>query len=98
MHALLVSDDHRSCQKLTNYNTNIKAISKRYYSIQKLSGLIQTDATNDVVVNSFFGVTNNRVYNDVFRTFTFSMQQSEPFVSTRITIYITYKKNNYQYV
>ena len=34
-HALPVSDDHRSCQKLTNYNTNIKAISKRYYSIQK---------------------------------------------------------------
>ena len=24
-HALPVSDDHRSCQKLTNYNTNIKA-------------------------------------------------------------------------
>jgi len=36
------------------------------------SGLIQTDAT----VNSFFCVTNNRVYNDEFRTFTFSKQQS----------------------
>jgi hypothetical protein len=51
------------------------------------SGLIQTDATNDVVVNSFFGVTNNRVYNDVFHTFTFSMQQRESFVSTCITIW-----------
>ena len=51
------------------------------------SGLIQTDATNDIVVNSFFGVTNNRVYNDVFRTFTFSMQQRVSFVSTRITIW-----------
>ena len=50
--------------------------------------LIQPDATNDVVVNSFFfGVTNNRVYSDVFRTFTFSMQQSESFVSTRTTIW-----------
>jgi hypothetical protein len=29
-----------------------------------------------IVVNSFFGVTNNRVYNDIFRTFIFSMQQS----------------------
>ena len=31
-----VFDDHRSCQKLINYITNIKAISKRYYWIQKL--------------------------------------------------------------
>ena len=30
-----MSDDHRSCQKLINYITNIKAISKRYYCIQK---------------------------------------------------------------
>jgi hypothetical protein len=34
-HALPVSDDHRSCQKLTNYNDKYKAISKRYYCIQK---------------------------------------------------------------
>ena len=34
-HALPVSDDHRSCQKLTKYDTNIKAISKRYYCIHK---------------------------------------------------------------
>ena len=34
-HALPVSDDHRSCQKLKNYIKNIKAISKRYYCIQK---------------------------------------------------------------
>jgi hypothetical protein len=31
-----VFDDHWSCQKLINYITNIKAISKRYYWIQKL--------------------------------------------------------------
>ena len=31
-----VFDDHRSCQKLINYITNIKAISKQYYWIQKL--------------------------------------------------------------
>jgi hypothetical protein len=30
-----------------------------------------------------FGLTNNRVYNDAFRTFIFSMQQSISFVSTR---------------
>ena len=53
------------------------------------SGLIQTDATNDIVVNSFFGVTNNRVYNDVFRTFTFSMQQSESFVSSTHNYHMT---------
>jgi hypothetical protein len=28
-----------------------------------------------------FGMTNNRVYNDAFRTFTFSMQQSVSFTS-----------------
>jgi Tfp pilus assembly protein PilN len=39
---------------------------------------------------SFFSIFN-RVYNDVFRTFTFSMQQSESFVSTR-NYHIT-KKN-----
>jgi hypothetical protein len=32
-------------------------------------------ATNDCCL-LFFGVTNNRVYNDAFRTFTFSMQKS----------------------
>ena len=31
-----VFDDHRSCQKLINYITNIKAKSKRYYWIQKI--------------------------------------------------------------
>ena len=31
-----VFGDHRSCQKLINYITNIKAKSKRYYWIQKL--------------------------------------------------------------
>jgi hypothetical protein len=31
-----VFDDHRSCQKLINYITNIKAKSKRYHSIQKI--------------------------------------------------------------
>ena len=35
-HALPVSDDHRSCQKLINYITNIKAKSKRYHLIQKI--------------------------------------------------------------
>ena len=49
------------------------------------SGLIQTDATNDVIVNYFFGVTNNRVYNDVFHTFTFSMQQSVSFTYQHVT-------------
>jgi hypothetical protein len=49
------------------------------------SGLIQTDATNDVIVNSFFGVTNNRVYNDVFHTFTFPMQQSVSFTYQHVT-------------
>ena len=29
-------DDHRSCQKLINYITNIKAKSKRYHWIQKI--------------------------------------------------------------
>ena len=57
------------------------------------SGLIQTDATNDVVVK-LLGVTNNRFYNDVFRTFTFPMQQSESFVSTRINIYNTHKNQD----
>jgi hypothetical protein len=46
------------------------------------SGLIQTDATNDVAVKSFMAWLIT-VYNDVFRTFTFSMQQSESLVSTR---------------
>jgi hypothetical protein len=55
-----VFDDHRSCQKLINYITNIKAKSKRYHWIQKipvlkrLYGLIQTDATNGIVVYSLF--------------------------------------------
>jgi hypothetical protein len=31
-----VFDDHRSCQKLINYITNIKAKSKRYNWIQKI--------------------------------------------------------------
>ena len=31
-----VFDDHRSCQKLINYITNIKAKSKRYQWIQKI--------------------------------------------------------------
>ena len=31
-----VFDDHRSCQKLINYITNIKAKSKRYLWIQKI--------------------------------------------------------------
>ena len=31
-----VFDDHRSCQKLLNYITNIKAKSKQYHWIQKL--------------------------------------------------------------
>jgi hypothetical protein len=34
-----VFDDHRSCQKLINYITNIKAKSKRYHWIQKISVL-----------------------------------------------------------
>jgi hypothetical protein len=44
-------------------------------------GLIQTDATNDIVVYSFLAwlITVNRVYIDAFRTFTFSMQQSVSF-------------------
>ena len=44
-------------------------------------GLIQTDATNDIVVYSFLAWLLNRVYNDTFRTFTFSMQQSVSFVN-----------------
>ena len=36
-----------------------------------------------------FGVTNNRVYNDAFRTFTFSMQQSESY-----TYQLPYDKTN----
>ena len=31
-----VFDDHRSCQKLINYITNLKAISKRYHWNQKI--------------------------------------------------------------
>ena len=31
-----VFDDHRSCQKLINYITNIKATSKLYHWIQKI--------------------------------------------------------------
>ena len=31
-----IFDDHRSCQKLINYITNIKAKSKRYNWIQKI--------------------------------------------------------------
>ena len=31
-----VFDDHRSCQKIINYITNIKAKSKRYHWIQKI--------------------------------------------------------------
>ena len=31
-----VFDDHRGCQKLINYITNIKAKSKRYHWIQKI--------------------------------------------------------------
>jgi hypothetical protein len=36
-----VFDDHRSCQKLINYITNIKAKSKRYHWIQKIPVLKQ---------------------------------------------------------
>ena len=32
----IVFDDHRSCQKLINYITNIKAKSKRHHWIQKI--------------------------------------------------------------
>ena len=32
----IVFDDNRSCQKLINYITNIKANSKRYHWIQKM--------------------------------------------------------------
>ena len=70
-----------SAFSLTVWHTLLHILINVYWN---KSGLIQTDATNDVVVvNSFFDVTNNRVYNDVFRTFTFSMQQSESLVSTR---------------
>jgi hypothetical protein len=58
-----VFDDHRSCQKLINYITNIKAKSKRYHWIQKIS-----------------------VYNDAFRTFTFSMQQCIVYMTNKIRI------------
>ena len=36
VYVLSVFDDHRSCQKLINYITNIKAKSKRYHWIQKV--------------------------------------------------------------
>jgi hypothetical protein len=64
-----VFDDHRSWQKLINYITNIKAKSKRYHWIQNIprgkttqgvNGIrgettrYQTDATNGIVVYSFF--------------------------------------------
>jgi hypothetical protein len=42
-----------------------------------------------LLLTPFFGVTNNRVYNDVFRTFTFSMQQSESFVSSTRNYHMT---------
>ena len=36
---ICIASDHRSCQKLINYITNIKAKSKRYHWIQKLTVL-----------------------------------------------------------
>ena len=39
-----------------------------------------------------FGVTNNRVYNDAFRTFTLSMQQSVSFTYQHVKFYHMTKK------
>jgi hypothetical protein len=86
-----VFDDHRSCQKLINYITNTKVISKRYYWIQKL--FVQNFRKRSRCLEEnpvfLFGVTNNRVYNDAFRTFTFSMRQSVSF-----TYQLPYDLNN----
>ena len=42
-----VFDDHRSCQKLINYITNIKAKSKRYHWIQKIPVFIIKKKKNE---------------------------------------------------
>jgi hypothetical protein len=44
-----VFDDHRSCQKLINYITNIKAKSKRYHWIQKIP-VVDDDAQLQVMI------------------------------------------------
>jgi hypothetical protein len=83
-----VFDDHRSWQKLINYITNIKAKSKQYHWIPKIPVLKRLFIQNfckrsrcleENPVFLLFGVTNNGVSNDAFRTFTFSMQQSVSF-------------------
>ena len=49
--------------------------------------LIQTDATNCIVVYSFLAwLITESVYNDAFRTFTFSMQQCIVYMTKNIKI------------
>jgi hypothetical protein len=120
-----VFDDHRSCQKLINYITNIKAKSKRYHWIQKIPVLkrlfIQNFckrsrcleenpvflfiSTKKIIMKKeefypslqvvfwhccllLFGVTNNRVSNDAFRTFIFSMQQCIVYMTKKLRIHL----------
>jgi hypothetical protein len=67
-----VFDDHRSCQKLINYITNIKAKSKRYHWIQKIPVL------------KWLFIQNFCKRIRAFRTFTFSMQQCIVYMTKKI--------------
>jgi hypothetical protein len=56
------------------WSSKLPEINKLYY---KYKSNIETILLHPEI----FGVTNNRVYNDAFRTFNFSMQQSVAFTS-----------------
>ena len=62
-----------SAFSLTVWQTYLHILINVYWNEY---GLIQTDATHGIVVYSFLAwLITESVYNDAFRTFTFSMQQ-----------------------
>jgi hypothetical protein len=97
-----VFDDHRSCQKLINYITNIRAKSKRHHWIQKIPVLkrlfIQNFCKRSRCLEErrykwhcclllfLAWLITESVYTDAFRTFTFSMQQCIVYITKKIKI------------
>ena len=73
-----------SAFSLTVWQTYLHILINVYWNEY---GLIQTDATNGIVVYSFLAwLITESVYNDAFRTFTFSMQQCIVYMTKQIRI------------
>ena len=73
-----------SAFSLTVWQTYLHILINVYWNEY---GLIQTDATNGIVVYSFLAwLITESVYNDAFRTFTSSMQQCIVYMTNNIKI------------